>query len=210
MVVQAEHRCRVVGPMREPRGAGVASIYIPAKGGRRDHGVRLPMAFPMIVASTSLAIGVLLYLLTRPAGSVYLLSSWFDLPSLALPSMVGGIGYQLPSLLHTLAFSLFTYLCLVPGRHAAALGAMTWIVINAALEVAQAPGAARWIAEHTPDEFASIPLLQNIPDYFTAGTFDVLDLVAIVAGGMLAYVTTRFSHWENASCGSTRPCATQY
>jgi glycopeptide antibiotics resistance protein len=38
-----------------------------------------------------------------------------------------------------------------------------------------------------PDWFSGIPFLENSKNYFSSGTFDVNDLVAIVFGTIIAY-----------------------
>lgn len=156
-----------------------------------------------MVAGVALTLGLLVYLFARPPGSAYLLPAGWNLTGLLAPGFAA-IGNQLPSFVHTLAFSLLTFLCLAPARHAALLGASAWLTINALFEFGQMPAAARWIAAHTPEWFASVPVLENIPDYFLAGTFDYLDLAAIGAGAVSAYLVAGVRPKENVPCTDTR------
>jgi len=40
-----------------------------------------------------------------------------------------------------------------------------------------------------PSWFEGIPLLENTANYFILGSFDVMDLAAIAAGSLVAYLT---------------------
>ena len=157
-----------------------------ARQARRSPVVRAaPASLPVQVAFAALALGLLVYLLARPPGSAYLLPAWLGVTG-ALPPAAAALGQQLPSFMHTLAFSLLTYACLAPTRRSALASAGVWLAINALFEVGQAPEAARWIAAHTPAWFGSVPVLANVPAYFLAGRFDWLDLAAVAAGAASA------------------------
>jgi hypothetical protein len=149
-------------------------------------------------AGIGLVLGLFVYVLDRQLGSVYIIPNWLEVMGPSKP-VFGLIGEQIPTFVHTLAFSLLTYALLAPTPGAALLSAITWLSIGSFFEIAQASAVAHWISSHSPDWLASIPFLENIPGYFLAGTFDPLDLVSIAAGAVLAYLIARFSQQEDKS-----------
>ena len=55
-------------------------------------------------------------------------------------------------------------------------------------EVGQHPFIAQRLSEVIPPWFAHLPILNKTNSYFIYGTFDPLDLLAIVLGVVAAYV----------------------
>ncbi len=150
----------------------------------------------LATAGIGLVLGLFVYVLDRQPASVYLIPNWLEAMGPHAPVFVL-IGDQIPTFVHTLAFSLLTYALLAPTPGAALLSAVTWLSIGSLFEIAQASAVAHWISSHSPHGLASIPFLENIPGYFLAGTFDPLDLVSIAAGAAIAYLIARFSQQED-------------
>jgi hypothetical protein len=59
-----------------------------------------------------------------------------------------------------------------------------WLTIDAAFELGQKYGDL--IAPHLPAWFEKVPVLDQVGAYFTRGTYDGRDLVAIAAGALAA------------------------
>lgn len=155
-----------------------------AHNGRHVHemglssGVRLKVALLGVFA---LSLGVLIYLFERPAGSLYLLSSF--LPRFGgLDPWLGSMGGWLPDFLHPLAFSLLTAALLGITRFTAVVGSAAWWLTDSLFEIGQHPALSSGIAAAMPSWTDGVPVLGNAAAYFFHGTYDPWDLVAIAAG----------------------------
>jgi len=138
----------------------------------------------------ALGLGVLLYLLDRPAGRTYFIPQFLAeaLQPDGGTGLFGALGQQLPTFLHTFALCLLTAALLRVGWRGALGICGGWLLIDAAFEIGQhqriAPVLARW----TPDWFTHIPVLDNTASYFLHGRFDPLDLLSIFLGAAAAFV----------------------
>jgi hypothetical protein len=149
-----------------------------------------------LIALAALAVGVLVYMLDRPAGSAYFL------PQVA--SFANGhhfwfraLGGRLPEFAHVYAFILLTVAVSPwPGR-VLPLCVFWWVLATLA-ELAQHPALALRVVALVPDWFQQLPVLDNTASYFVHGTFDPWDLVAIALGTVSAYVTVRWLQYRPA------------
>lgn len=122
----------------------------------------------LVIGALTLAIGMLVYLVDRPQGHVWLHATRHSAAPLFL---FGTAGAWLPAFARTLAFSLFTA-ALWPARSALRYGAWAaWFVVNAAFGP---KGVGRILA-----------------DYFVPGSFGVNDLVAAALGAAIAASVVR-------------------
>ncbi len=128
----------------------------------------------------ALAIGGAIYLLERPAGTTALLPSF----QLASPSW---LGQHLPSFCHVFSFSILTCCALQPWQAAPLFSCLFWVGVNGLFEAGQIDVIASGIASGWPDWLQEWPALTHIDAYFLAGTFDPLDILFIVLGGLAAY-----------------------
>lgn len=136
-----------------------------------------------LLAATVFMLGVLVYLLDRPAGSAVALPHL--LPFGHGPSFFGALGGSLPSFAHGFTFTLLTCLVLPPRLAPMAAACAFWAVADAVFEVLQLPALAQPLAaalRHTAwpghDMFAA---------YFANGRFDPFDLLASTLGALLAF-----------------------
>ena len=115
---------------------------------------------------TALLLGVLVYALERPAGSVAIL------PAGLMPggAFLGPLAGPLPTFLHTFAFALMTAAFLTPTRRARLAACGVWAVINFAFEVSQHPA------------------FMELTGFGMHGAYDPLDLLAALAGALVAYL----------------------
>lgn len=140
------------------------------------------------IATGALAVGVLVYVLDRRPEFVYFLPEWLSLNSSPVVYF-GSIGNYLPTFVHVYAFILLTVIVAIPAGIKLISVCLTWFTLESLFEVAQIDVIAQWIARHTPDWVSFIPFLENTSNYFLMGTFDPLDLLSIVAGTLIAYLT---------------------
>jgi hypothetical protein len=123
----------------------------------------------------ALALGVVVYLVDRPAGSAQLLpAAWHAARPLGV---FGPVGSVIPDFAHAFALSVLTGL-LARTRRGAAAACVAWWFIDSALEAAQTHFAANAVGPYLP---------AFLSKYLRSGTFDVADLAAIAVGAALAY-----------------------
>ena len=144
----------------------------------------------VIIGVSALAFGVLFYVLERPASQTYFVpgnvslydhnSSWFGL-----------IGNYLPDFLHAFAFCLITVGVLGGGQKVAIKACLFWLIIDELFEIGQHATVAAIIVPYIPGWFAKVPVLENTANYFTKGRFDMVDMLAILLGVVVAYALSR-------------------
>jgi len=140
------------------------------------------------LGALALAVGVLVYVLDRPAGQVPFLSA-LNLAD-ATPVIFGVVGGSLPTFAHTFAFSLLTAAWLGGGKRAGLWACLTWFGIDSAFEIGQQPEVAVRLVELVPGWFEYLPFLAQADSYFLSGTFDTWDLASIVLGAAAAFFIT--------------------
>lgn len=153
---------------------------------------RRPEVLQIAVATGVLAIGVLVYLLDRPSGSVYFIPGWITSADNLNP-VFGHIGNHLPTFVHVYVLILLTAVVAVPSIAKLIPVCLSWVTLDCLFEIAQLNQIAQWIGSHTPTWFSGIPFLDNTGNYFLSGTFDVLDILSIAMGAFAAYLTVVMS-----------------
>lgn len=148
--------------------------------------------FLLTAALGMLTLGVLVYLLDRQPETIYFMPEWLLLTDSFSP-VFGILGDQLPTFIHVYAFILLTFVVLSPSLRMLVPICMGWFVLDCILELAQISIFAQLIANHIPSWFAGIPFLENTAGYFLSGTYDLMDIVSIAMGTVVAYLTIRFS-----------------
>lgn len=144
----------------------------------------------------ALALGVTVYLLARPAGSTLLSANTWSLADWGrpmLPALLPLTG-SLPTLCHTMAFSLLGAVTLGSSRRGLLASTTVWLALGTAFEVLQHPAVAGALLSAPPP--TDTPLaggLALLTHYAHAGTFDPLDLLAVLIGAGLAYLVGRSS-----------------
>jgi ABC-type xylose transport system permease subunit len=135
-----------------------------------------------------LVVGSLIYLIDRPPDHTYFIySSPINISlSNTLPNLFGSIGNSLPAFLHVFSFILITAGLIFCNKKGYLIICLSWFLIDSAFEVGQKFTA--WSTNIIPDWFAGIPFLENTENYFLQGTFDILDLIAIAFGSVIAYL----------------------
>ena len=134
-------------------------------------------------ALCALAAGLLVYGVARdPAGLAWLPAAlspaW---PTAVVPAAWTG---PLPSFLHTLGFILLTAVAAGLHRRASlAVVSLAWVGVEWLFEFGQHPALAGDLAAG----LSGLPGLELAGAYFVRGTFDPLDLLAVVLAGGLAW-----------------------
>jgi hypothetical protein len=134
-----------------------------------------------------LGVGCTIYLFVRPTCFLPFLPGYIRLPPEAAPSLTWLIG-SLPALAHVTGFSLITAALLKPGAGATAAAVGTWLGIDLLFECAQHPAVASLGLSHLAGR--EDLLTAGLVNYLRGGTFDPLDLIAILLGAGLAVLMT--------------------
>lgn len=138
-------------------------------------------------AVAAFALGALVYVLDRPAATVYLLPNAMS-PALGHHPWFGALGGHLPEFVHVYAFILLTVAVSTwPARVLPIC--VFWWAVDSLFEIGQHPAIAPHIAAALPAWFQHIPILDNTANYFLRGTFDPWDLIGTVLGTSVAYLT---------------------
>lgn len=143
----------------------------------------------LVIAVGVLALGVLVYLLDRPAGSAPHLSALHAFAAWPEYSF-GRLGQHLPTFAHVFGFSVLTAAWLGPSWHAKAC--VAWLATNATFELGQHTDVARMIGYLVPPGREPAPLASALASYARNGTFDPWDLVSMGVGAFAAYVLLRY------------------
>ena len=141
----------------------------------------------VLIGLGGLLLGTLVYLVDRPPDQTYFLYSSSINISLhdTLPNLFGLIGNNLPAFIHVFSFILITAGLIYCQKRGYLIICLSWFFVDCAFEFGQKFDA--WSSMIIPDWFVGLPFLENTENYFRKGTFDILDLVAIVFGTAIAY-----------------------
>ncbi|MBT8442975.1 MAG: hypothetical protein KJO76_11355 [Gammaproteobacteria bacterium] len=140
------------------------------------------------LAALFLTIGIVVYAVDR-GGAVYFLPDW--LATDGETSIFGTVGDRLPTFVHTLAFILITAAVLWPWPRSLPAICAGWFALECLFEIGQHEVLGQHIAAAVPGWFDGLFLLEATPAYFTSGTFDWLDILAIGLGAVAAYLLVR-------------------
>lgn len=138
-----------------------------------------------------LGVGVIIYIVDRPAAHTYFLPQNLSLYS-ATRHVFGLLGNYLPTFLHVFAFCMMTSALLGGDMRSAWKVCSFWFCIDSLFEIGQYPSIAKKVIAILPGWFSNVPILDNTANYLTYGRFDLLDLFSILLGGIVAYLLIRF------------------
>lgn len=145
----------------------------------------------------SLAAGVAVYVLFRPDEQSLFLK-WLPENFQHLPK-IDSSNFMIdsfPTFSHAFAMPLLSSGLLRLEKSGGVFMCVFWASVNLCFEAGQYYGNIA--VSMIPDFFESVPVLENMNDYFINGRFDVVDCGSILIGGALAYLviagTTDKSH----------------
>jgi hypothetical protein len=174
-----DHRMRLLLSATVPRFRPADVMPVARRG------ARLRSLLLAVIGAAALAIGVLVYLADRVAGH----AAW--VPHLAAfdgRHLFGILGLWLPSLVHPLAFSLFTVAILQPGALARWGACAFWGLVNVGFEVAQLPAFKPYLTEPLQGRAGDWAVTRALLNYCIHGTFDPFDVCAALLGALAAGV----------------------
>jgi len=140
----------------------------------------------VLIGLACLLFGTLVYLFYRPPDQTYFIYiSGLNISYNTLPNIFSFVGNSLPAFIHVFAFILITAGLLGCRKRGSLIICLSWLLVDCAFELGQ--NFNTWPTSIIPDWFEGIPFLENTENYFSRGTFDMFDLVAIVFGTIIAY-----------------------
>ena len=142
----------------------------------------------ILIGLTVLILGTLIYLTDRPPDQTYFLYKSSLKISLhnTLPNLFGTIGNNLPSFIHVFSFILITAGIISSKKKGYVIVCAGWFLIDLIFELGQEYSSL--VLENIPDWFSDVPFLENTKSYLFQGTFDVLDLAAVLIGSLTGYL----------------------
>lgn len=133
-----------------------------------------------------LLLGTLVYLIDRPPDNTYFIyASKISLHN-TFPNLFGVLGNNLPDFVHVISFILITAGILSCRKKGYIIICSAWVLAECAFELGQKfnPLNIKFIS----DWCEKVQVFGACESYFRFGTFDYLDMVAITAGGITAYI----------------------
>lgn len=130
----------------------------------------------------------MVYLTDRPPEQIYFIyNSAVDFSFYrTLPQIFGVIGNNLPSFFHVFSFVLLTAGFCDCRKRGYIIICVSWLLVDCFFELGQ--GCNALAVTIIPQWFDGIPYLENTANYFSHGTFDFLDMAAIMLGCLAAYL----------------------
>jgi len=140
----------------------------------------------IVLGVVGLVSGLLVYVMNRPMEQVYFLKELkpYVTPIYSSRKILGPAGDSFPSFLHVFSFILITCGLMAWTKRESIIASLGWFFIDCGFEVAQK--FPSWCCGILPHWFESVPFFENTENYFSLGTFDMLDLVFIGLGAAAA------------------------
>lgn len=141
----------------------------------------------ILIGLSALLLGTLIYLTDRSPDQTYFVYKSPVKISLhdTLPNLFGIIGNSLPSFVHVFSFILITAGIISSEKKGYIFVCASWFLIDFIFELGQRYNSL--VLKIIPDWFSGILFLENTKSYFSRGTFDVIDLVAVLIGSITGY-----------------------
>jgi hypothetical protein len=142
----------------------------------------------ILIGLTVLILGTSIYLTDRPLDQTYFLYKSSLNISLhnTFPNLFGTIGNNLPSFIHVFSFILITAGIISSKKKGYIIVCAGWFIIDLIFELGQEYSSL--VLKNIPDWFSDVPFLENSKTYFFQGTFDVIDLAAVLIGSLTGYL----------------------
>lgn len=142
----------------------------------------------VLIGLLGLFLGFATYIFSRPPDTIYFISKYFFHVdhSEAIPSILRVIGNYFPDFIHPFAFILITSgLIASYNRRCHLLICLCWFLLECFFELGQ--HFKESYLRIIPSWFDNVPFLENTKNFISYGTFDVIDVLSILAGTVSAF-----------------------
>ncbi len=135
-----------------------------------------------------LFIGWLVYVFDRsPEKTYFIFKNYIGISFYGvIPKLFGSIGDNLPAYIHVFSFIMMTASFFHYSRKNYIFICLFWLIVDFMFELGQK--FKFYSTSIIPEYFSKIPFLDNAESYFLNGTYDVMDLAAVVFGTLTAYL----------------------
>jgi len=146
----------------------------------------------ILIGLVFLLIGTMVYFIARPPEGTYFvnrfgfISSFHNIIYGTAPDLFGSLGAWLPEFIHVFSFILLTAGVISCRKRGYLVIAIGWFLVDALFELGQKYSAL--VLKIIPSWFSGIPFLESTEGFFRKGTFDMKDMIAILAGAVAAYI----------------------
>ena len=142
----------------------------------------------IIIGAISLVVGLFVYIMDRPLEETYFLIYFFANRGIlnSLPDIFGVAGNVLPAFIHVFSFILLSSGLMCCGKKGCIFICFFWLIVNVFFETGQRYSVL--MLRIIPDWFDVLPFFENSRNFFLFGTFDLLDLVAVILGTVIGYI----------------------
>jgi hypothetical protein len=141
----------------------------------------------ILIGLMILLLGTSIYLTDRSPDQIYFVYKSPIEISLhnSFPNLFGIIGNSLPSFVHVFSFILITAGIICSKKKDFIFICAAWFLIDSIFELGQRYTAL--VIKFIPGWLSGIPFLENTKNYFSRGTFDMMDLAAVLIGSVTGY-----------------------
>jgi len=146
----------------------------------------------VLIGLISLLIGTLVYFISRSPEGVYFVHRFGFILKLhniindIAPDFFGSFGAWLPEFIHVFSFILLIAGIVSCGKRGYVIICAGWFLVDALFEFGQKYSST--VLKIIPSWFSGIPILESTEGFFRKGTFDMKDMIAILAGTIAAYL----------------------
>jgi hypothetical protein len=146
----------------------------------------------VLIGLACLFIGTMVYFISRSPEGVYFIHRFGFILRLhnmihgIAPDFFGSLGPWLPEFVHVFSFILLTAGIVACGKRGYVIICAGWFLIDALFELGQKYSSQ--VIKIIPAWFSGIPILESTEGFFRRGTFDMTDMIAILAGTVAAYL----------------------
>ena len=149
---------------------------------------RLANKKQFFIGLISLFLGIIFYLACRPFGSSYFQMRYPKADALFGKNtfFLNRFGNSLPEFIHPFAFSFLGMGLISKTRKSRLLVCIVFFLMNILFEVGQRYDA--FAIRYIPNWYDNFFILENARNYFSFGTFDFYDIIAIFLGAFAAFI----------------------
>ncbi|MBN1387592.1 MAG: hypothetical protein JW965_04050 [Bacteroidales bacterium] len=141
-----------------------------------------------IIGVLALILGSIEYFAGRPDSIVHF-QLYFSNASIApaVPDIYGALGNYAPTFFHALSFSLIS-ISLLAGWFTKEFLCIFWFLLDSLLELGQLIITRSLAYKIIPGSLSESQVINRVIDFFEHGTYDLLDVLSIFLGCLIAYL----------------------